>query len=170
MLRLAFALTLSKYTGQEDVCFSYIIADGDRDIHNVDGIFGALMTYLYARIKATPSARLSDLMRTLHDDDLAHRGHMVYRPADVARALGHDDQHGGEYGLGLGLALASDGDRDYARANFTFKVSYSEESVEKFAETYACIFHAVASGSFDTVADVMTHVEKLGPGLAKEPN
>ncbi|KAK1975609.1 condensation domain-containing protein [Colletotrichum cereale] len=205
MLRLAFALTLSKYIGQEDVCFSYIIADRDRDIHNVDGIFGALMTYLYARIKATPSARLSDLMRTLHDDDLAHRGHMVYRPADVARALGHDDQHGGEYGvlpvtnlrfndrrvdiphaldlgyrrvianlvqeLGLGLALASDGDRDYARANFTFKkVSYSEESVEKFAETYACIFHAVASGSFDTVADVMTHVEKLGPGLAKEPN
>ncbi|KAK1570027.1 condensation domain-containing protein [Colletotrichum navitas] len=223
IFRLAYALNLSKYTGQEDVCFTYIISDRDRDIPNIDSIFGMMMTYFYVKIRATPSARLSDLMQQLHYDDLAHRRHMIYRPTDVARALGHDDEYGvlpvtnvrfndrrldvprgpelGYRGvianlvqeastcflcrcnytsglslltvrqLSMSLILIPSTDRDYASAHFTFKkVQYSEESVQQFADMYACIFHAVASGSFDTVADVMAHMENGVPGLQKKPS
>ncbi|KAK1974144.1 condensation domain-containing protein [Colletotrichum cereale] len=194
IFRLAYALTLSKFADQEDVCFSYLISDRDREIPDVDGILGMMMTYFYARIEATPSARLVDLMLKVHDDDLAHRRHLVYRPKDVASALSHD-KPGNHYGvlpvtnlrfndrridipqglelsyrgvisnlvqeLFISLILVPEANGDYVLANFSFKkVLFTEDSVQRFADVYACVFHALATGSYDTVADVMSHIKK----------
>ncbi|GJC96329.1 nonribosomal peptide [Colletotrichum higginsianum] len=193
ILSLAYALTLSKYTGQEEVCFSYLVSDRDRDIPDVDGILGMMITYFYARIRVVPSARVTDLIRRHHADDLAHRRHLVYRPKDVARALGHGESAGDLYGVlpvtnvrfndrrldipeGLELAyrgvisnliqelfisliVVPETDGKHVTVNFRFKkLWFTEESVQAMADTYARIFHAVASGTCETVADVMARI------------
>ncbi|KAF4830086.1 Nonribosomal peptide synthetase 8 [Colletotrichum tropicale] len=99
LLGLAYALTLSKYTGHEEVCISYLVSDRDRDIPDIDKILGMMITYFYARIKVVPTARVADLIQRLHADDLAHRRHLIYRPKDVARALGYDKSASDLYGV-----------------------------------------------------------------------
>ncbi|KAF4896482.1 Nonribosomal peptide synthetase 8 [Colletotrichum fructicola] len=99
LLSLAYALTLSKYTGHEEVCISYLVSDRDRDIPDIDKILGMMITYFYARIKVVPTARVADLIQRLHADDLAHRRHLIYRPKDVARALGYDKSSSDLYGV-----------------------------------------------------------------------
>ncbi|EFQ36736.1 uncharacterized protein GLRG_11882, partial [Colletotrichum graminicola M1.001] len=220
ILRFVYALTLWRYTGQKDVCFSYLISDRDRDIPNIEGIFGMIMTYLYARIEVVPSARLTVSLQKLHRDDLVHRRHLLYRPADVARSLGHDKlrDHSGvlpvtnvrfndrrldiPQGLELdyrgvlanlvqearittlpfsfptmpltvmqlfvSLIVVPEWNEDWVTVNITYKrVLFSEESMQRFADTYADIFYAVASGACDTVADVIAHIEKEIPNTKK---
>ncbi|KAI8281762.1 hypothetical protein K4K60_003956 [Colletotrichum sp. SAR11_57] len=193
LLSLAYALTLSKYTGHEEVCISYLVSDRDRDIPDIDKILGMMITYFYARIKVVPTARVADLIQRLHADDLAHRRHLIYRPKDVARALGYDKSASDLYGVlpvtnvrfndrridipeGLELAyrgvvsnliqelfisliVVPEADGEHVKANFTFKrLWFTEESVQAMADTYARIFQAIASGTCETVADVMSRI------------
>ncbi|KAK2777198.1 hypothetical protein CKAH01_12164 [Colletotrichum kahawae] len=191
LFSLAYALTLSKYTGHEEVCISYLVSDRDRDIPDIEKILGMMITYFYARIRVATTARVTDLIQCLHADDLAHRRHLVYRPKDVARALGYDESASDLYGVlpvtnvrfndrrldipeGLELAyrgvisnliqelyisliIVPEADGEHVTANFRFKrLFFSEESVQAMADTYARIFHAIASGTCETVADVMS--------------
>ncbi|KAF3799851.1 Nonribosomal peptide synthetase easA [Colletotrichum gloeosporioides] len=193
LLSLAYALTLSKYTGHEEVCISYLVSDRDRDIADIDKILGMMITYFYARVKVVPTARVADLIQRLHADDLAHRRHLIYRPKDVARALGYDKSASDLYGVlpvtnvrfndrridipqGLELAyrgvvsnliqelfvslvVVPEADGEHVNANFTFKrLWFTEESVQTMADTYARIFHAIASGTCETVRDVMSRI------------
>ncbi|KAF5643094.1 non-ribosomal peptide synthetase [Fusarium sp. NRRL 52700] len=68
LLQLAWALVLQAYTGLDDVCFGYLVADRDVPVSGIDEAIGVFISMLVCRVRLDPSTSLDNALRTIQED------------------------------------------------------------------------------------------------------
>ncbi|MFG1644974.1 amino acid adenylation domain-containing protein [Amycolatopsis sp. NPDC049252] len=72
-LQSAWALLLSRYTGENDVLFGTTVAGRSSDVAGIDGMVGMLINTLPTRVEIDPSLRVVDFLAAAHADQQALR-------------------------------------------------------------------------------------------------
>jgi amino acid adenylation domain-containing protein/non-ribosomal peptide synthase protein (TIGR01720 family) len=68
LLQLAWALVLQAYTGLDDVCFGYLVAERDVPVSGIDEAIGVFISMLVCRVRLDPSTSLGDVLRAIQED------------------------------------------------------------------------------------------------------
>ncbi|KAI7760061.1 hypothetical protein LZL87_012432 [Fusarium oxysporum] len=68
LLQLAWALVLQAYTGLDDVCFGYLVADRDVPVSGIDEAIGVFISMLVCRVRLDPSTSVGSALQTIQDD------------------------------------------------------------------------------------------------------
>ncbi|PNP73839.1 hypothetical protein FNYG_12798 [Fusarium nygamai] len=68
LLQLAWALVLQAYTGLDDVCFGYLVADRDVPVRGIDEAIGVFISMLVCRVRLDSSTSLDNALRTIQED------------------------------------------------------------------------------------------------------
>ncbi|EMT74042.1 HC-toxin synthetase [Fusarium odoratissimum] len=68
LLQLAWALVLQAYTGLDDVCFGYLVADRDVPVSGIDEAIGVFITMLVCRVRLDPFASLGIVLQAIQED------------------------------------------------------------------------------------------------------
>ncbi|KAK2671636.1 Polyketide synthase, phosphopantetheine-binding domain [Fusarium oxysporum f. sp. vasinfectum] len=67
LLQLAWALVLQAYTGLDDVCFGYLVADRDVPVSGIDEAIGVFITMLVCRVRLDPFASLGIVLQAIQE-------------------------------------------------------------------------------------------------------
>ncbi|KAK1759075.1 non-ribosomal peptide synthetase [Echria macrotheca] len=70
MMHAAWALVLSEYTGSDDVCFGYLVADRDVPVDNIHRTVGTLINMLCCRVEITGSQSRDEILRQIQEQHL----------------------------------------------------------------------------------------------------
>lgn len=87
LLQEAWALLLSAYTGQDDVCFGYIVADRDAPVEGVDAAVGASINTLICRLHIERKTPVVDYLKATRDDYTKGSVHQHVSLANVMHSL-----------------------------------------------------------------------------------
>ncbi|KAF4429611.1 non-ribosomal peptide synthetase [Fusarium acutatum] len=68
LLQLAWALVLQAYTGVDDVCFGYLVADRDVPVSSIDEAIGVFISMLVCRVRLDPCTSLDNALQTIQED------------------------------------------------------------------------------------------------------
>ncbi|KAG5804023.1 hypothetical protein H9Q71_011395 [Fusarium xylarioides] len=68
LLQLAWALVLQAYTGLDDVCFGYLVADRDVPVSGIDEAIGVFISMLVCRVRLDPSTSLDNALQSIQED------------------------------------------------------------------------------------------------------
>ncbi|KAJ5063099.1 nonribosomal peptide synthetase 5 [Bipolaris maydis] len=85
LLQFAWALVLHVYTGQDTVCFGYLVSDRDIDTVDSDEIVGPLLSLVVGQV--TISESLVESMLQLQSNNINASEHKVFDIAEVGRRL-----------------------------------------------------------------------------------
>ncbi|KAF5632266.1 non-ribosomal peptide synthetase [Fusarium tjaetaba] len=91
LLQLAWALVLQAYTGLEDVCFGYLVADRDIPVSGMDDAIGVFINMLVCRVRLDPSTTLNTALRTMQDDLATAMNHKNVSLAYFQHAVGTNE-------------------------------------------------------------------------------
>ncbi|KAF5578120.1 non-ribosomal peptide synthetase [Fusarium pseudoanthophilum] len=91
LLQLAWALVLQAYTGLDDVCFGYLVADRDVPISGIDDAIGVFISMLVCRVRLDPSTTLDTALRTMQDDLARAMNHKNVSLANFQHAVGTNE-------------------------------------------------------------------------------
>ncbi|KAI1016035.1 hypothetical protein LB504_009285 [Fusarium proliferatum] len=92
LLQLAWALVLQAYTGLDDVCFGYLVADRDVPVSGIDEAIGVFISMLVCRVRLDPSTNLDDALRTIQDDLATAMNHKNASLASFQHAMGNSNE------------------------------------------------------------------------------
>ncbi|KAF5689247.1 non-ribosomal peptide synthetase [Fusarium circinatum] len=88
LLQLAWALVLQAYTGLDDVCFGYLVADRDVTVSGIDEAIGVFISMLVCRVRLDPSTSLDNALRTIQQDIATAMNHKNVSLANFQHAVG----------------------------------------------------------------------------------
>jgi non-ribosomal peptide synthetase component F/NRPS condensation-like uncharacterized protein/aryl carrier-like protein len=88
VMHTAWAFTLRKYTGCDDVCFGYLTAGRDAPVENIARTVGTLINMLCCRIQMSGSQTLETVLRTTQDQHLESTQFQSCSLAQVQHELG----------------------------------------------------------------------------------
>ncbi|KAL4931018.1 nonribosomal peptide synthetase fmqA [Aspergillus undulatus] len=71
IIKLAWALTISQYSGTDDVVFGQTLAGRNVDVPGIDNILGPTMTTVPVRIQIRRAARVQDILHSVQQDIVA---------------------------------------------------------------------------------------------------
>ncbi|KAF5719487.1 non-ribosomal peptide synthetase [Fusarium mundagurra] len=91
LLQLAWALVLQAYTGLDDVCFGYLVADRDVPVSGIDEAIGVFISMLVCRVRLDPSTSLDDTLRTIQEDLATAMNHKNVSLANFQHAVGTNE-------------------------------------------------------------------------------
>ncbi|WP_199442872.1 non-ribosomal peptide synthetase [Umezawaea beigongshangensis] len=91
VLQGAWALLLSRWAGEADVCFGATSAGRPDALDGVEDMIGLFITTLPVRVGVDPDADLGDWLRGLQAEQVRAREHEHVALADVRRWAGGDD-------------------------------------------------------------------------------
>nr|RBQ92261.1 hypothetical protein FVER53263_11762 [Fusarium verticillioides] len=91
LLQLAWALVLQAYTGLDDVCFGYLVADRDVPISGIDDAIGVFISMLVCRVRLDPSTILNTALRTMQDDLATAMNYKNVSLANFQHAVGTNE-------------------------------------------------------------------------------
>ncbi|KAK9425245.1 putative Nonribosomal peptide synthetase easA [Seiridium unicorne] len=89
LLQAAWAVTLSLYTGQQEVSFAYVTAGRDEDVQGIESAVGAFAKSLISRVDLSPGLTAIELLRAVKHDVLESSTHQHVALADVLHKLNH---------------------------------------------------------------------------------
>lgn len=89
-IQIAWAMTLSWYTGTDDVCFGYLASGRDVPIHNIEGMVGPLANMLISRIDV--GKPLDEAIETTAESSIENLAHQYVSLARIQHELrlGHE--------------------------------------------------------------------------------
>ncbi|KAG8676481.1 Non-ribosomal peptide synthetase FpNRPS4 [Fusarium poae] len=87
VLQLTWALVLQAYTGHDDVCFGYLVADRDVPVPNIDKAIGVFINMLVLRVRLDASLTVGDALSTVKRDLSAAMAHRNVSLADIQRLI-----------------------------------------------------------------------------------
>ncbi|KAM0491964.1 hypothetical protein ACHAP8_010204 [Fusarium lateritium] len=85
VLQLTWALVLQAYTGHDDVCFGYLVADRDVHVPNIDNAIGVFINMLVLRVRLDASKTVGDTLSMVQRDLSAAMAHRNVSLADIQR-------------------------------------------------------------------------------------
>ncbi|KAJ4116109.1 Nonribosomal peptide synthetase 4 [Fusarium equiseti] len=88
LLQLTWALVLQAYTGLDDVCFGYLVAERDVPVPDIDNAIGVFISMLVCRVRFSPSSTVGDVLSAVQNDLSAAMGHKNISLADIQHATG----------------------------------------------------------------------------------
>ncbi|VTO83274.1 unnamed protein product [Fusarium graminearum] len=88
VIQLAWALVLQAYTGHDDVCFGYLLADRDAPVDNIDNAIGVFINMLVLRVRLGSSQSVGDALGAVQQDLSAAIGHKNISLTDIQRVTG----------------------------------------------------------------------------------
>ncbi|KAF4501274.1 non-ribosomal peptide synthetase [Fusarium agapanthi] len=88
LLQLAWALVLQAYTGLDDVCFGYLVADRDVPVSGIGEAIGVFISMLVCRVRLDPSTSLDTALRTIQEDLATAMNHKNVSLANFQHAVG----------------------------------------------------------------------------------
>jgi non-ribosomal peptide synthase protein (TIGR01720 family) len=88
IMHAAWAFTLRRYTGCDDVCFGYLTAGRDAPVENIARTVGTLINMLCCRIQMSGSQTLETVLRTTQDQHLESTQFQSCSLAQVQHELG----------------------------------------------------------------------------------
>lgn len=88
LLQLTWALVLQAYTGLDDVCFGYLVAERDVPVPDMDKAIGVFISMLVCRMRLSPSSTIGDVLTTVQDDLSAAMSYKNVSLADIQRVTG----------------------------------------------------------------------------------
>ncbi|KAF4958673.1 hypothetical protein FGADI_2223 [Fusarium gaditjirri] len=88
LLQLAWALVLQAYTGLDDVCFGYLVADRDVPVTGLDEAIGVFISMLVCRVRLDPSTSLGNALRTIQEDLATAMNYKNVSLANFQHAMG----------------------------------------------------------------------------------
>ncbi|KAF2757245.1 nonribosomal peptide synthase [Pseudovirgaria hyperparasitica] len=86
-IHTAWALTLKCYTGQNDVCFGYLVSGRDAPIDGIDDAVGPMINTLVCRVRMEPEDRLRDTLDKVQEDYVASLPFKYSPLAEIQHAL-----------------------------------------------------------------------------------
>ncbi|KAF5630703.1 hypothetical protein F25303_9855 [Fusarium sp. NRRL 25303] len=92
LLQLAWALVLQAYTGLDDVCFGYLVADRDVPVGGIDEAIGVFISMLVCRVRLDPSTSLDHALRIIQDDLATAMNHKNASLASFQHATGSSNE------------------------------------------------------------------------------
>ncbi|KAG5770614.1 hypothetical protein H9Q72_002604 [Fusarium xylarioides] len=92
LLQLAWALVLQAYTGLDDVCFGYLVADRDVPVSGIDEAIGVFISMLVCRVRLDPSTSLDNAMRSIQEDLATAMNHKNVSLASFQHAAGMSNE------------------------------------------------------------------------------
>ncbi|KAI1051402.1 hypothetical protein LB506_003776 [Fusarium annulatum] len=92
LLQLAWALVIQAYTGLDDVCFGYLVADRDVPVSGIDEAIGVFISMLVCRVRLDPSTNLDNALRTIQDDLATAMNHKNASLASFQHAMGNSNE------------------------------------------------------------------------------
>lgn len=88
ILQLTWALVLQAYTGLDDVCFGYLVAERDVPVPDIDNAIGVFISMLVCRVHFSPTSTIEDVLGAVQHDLSAAMGHKKISLADIQRVTG----------------------------------------------------------------------------------
>ncbi|KAJ4316284.1 Nonribosomal peptide synthetase 4 [Fusarium piperis] len=88
VLQLAWALVLQAYTGLDDVCYGYLVAERDIPVCDIGEAIGVFINMLVCRVRLDPSTILGDIIKTVQEDLAAAMNHKQVSLADLQHTMG----------------------------------------------------------------------------------
>ncbi|KAF4440789.1 non-ribosomal peptide synthetase [Fusarium austroafricanum] len=88
VFQLAWALVLQAYTGLDDVCFGYLVADRDIPVSEIDQAIGVFINMLICRVRLNHSSPLRDILGAVQEGLATAMNHSNVSLADLKRATG----------------------------------------------------------------------------------
>ncbi|CAG7555120.1 unnamed protein product [Fusarium equiseti] len=88
LLQLTWALVLQAYTGLDDVCFGYLVAERDVPVPDMDNAIGVFISMLVCRVRFSPTSTIGDVLGAVQHDLSAAMGHKNISLADIQRVTG----------------------------------------------------------------------------------
>ncbi|RGP71222.1 non-ribosomal peptide synthetase [Fusarium longipes] len=88
VLQLSWALVLQAYTGLDDVCFGYLVAERDVPVVDIENAIGVFISMLVLRARLGPSTIVGGALREIQQDLSAGMGHKNVSLADIQRVTG----------------------------------------------------------------------------------
>ncbi|KAL3595953.1 Nonribosomal peptide synthetase 4 disrupted by TE [Fusarium poae] len=88
LLQLIWALVLQAYTGLDDVCFGYLVAERDVPVSDMDKAIGVFISMLVCRVRFSPSSTIGDVLGAVQDDLSEAMSHRNVSLADIQRVTG----------------------------------------------------------------------------------
>ncbi|GKU05482.1 unnamed protein product, partial [Fusarium langsethiae] len=85
VLQITWALVLQAYTGHDDVCFGYLVADRDIPISNIDKAVGVFINMLVLRVRLDAPQTVGDTLSTVQRDLSVAMAHRNVSLADMQR-------------------------------------------------------------------------------------
>ncbi|KAL3473809.1 acetyl-CoA synthetase-like protein [Aspergillus californicus] len=91
LLHVAWGLVLRIYTGQDQVCFGYLVSGRDIALPNVRDAVGPYINMLVSRLEFAPQTSLLHLLQKNQNDFLESLPHQHLTPGDISVACGISD-------------------------------------------------------------------------------
>ncbi|RBR18641.1 uncharacterized protein FIESC28_05918 [Fusarium coffeatum] len=88
VLQLTWALVLQAYTGLDDVCFGYLVAERDVPVPDIENAIGVFISMLVCRVRFSPASTIGDVLWAVQHDLSAAMGHKNISLADIQRMTG----------------------------------------------------------------------------------
>ncbi|KAM0438114.1 hypothetical protein ACHAQK_006845 [Fusarium lateritium] len=88
LFQLTWALVLQAYTGLDDVCFGYLVAERDIPVPDIDNAIGVFISMLVCRVRLSPSSTIGDVLGAVQHDLSAAMSHKNVSLADIQRVTG----------------------------------------------------------------------------------
>ncbi|KAF5023771.1 hypothetical protein F66182_4164 [Fusarium sp. NRRL 66182] len=91
VFQTAWALVLQAYTGLDDVCYGYLVAERDIPVPGIDEAIGVFISILVCRVSLHPSTSVRDILETVQEDLMAAMNHKSVSLADLQRVMGSNE-------------------------------------------------------------------------------
>ncbi|KAF4342274.1 non-ribosomal peptide synthetase [Fusarium beomiforme] len=92
VFQLAWAIVLQAYTGLNDVCFGYLVAEREVPVTGIDQAIGVFVSMLVCRVRLDPSNSLNDILRAMQEDLTTAMNYKNVSLADFQHAMGNSTE------------------------------------------------------------------------------
>ncbi|MGW3960832.1 amino acid adenylation domain-containing protein [Amycolatopsis sp. NPDC005003] len=175
VLQAAWALALSRYTGETDVLFGTVVAGRAADLPGIERMVGMLANTLPTRVAVDPEARVVDYLAARHGKQLELREHEHSALADIRQWTDFPPytalfDHIFSYENFMSGGQPADGPEIEARGEFLEQtdcplvLDVADHDTIELVATY----HRARFGR-DTCARLLGHIEHLVLGMVEAP-